>query len=172
MKRVMIIGFSGSGKSTLAETVANSINTEATHLDAIHWLPGWVESTREYKIEMLRPVLNRECWVIDGCYRKVLFDERLNSADTVVFLDFNRILCLYRVIKRYFKYRGQSRPDMGDGCPEKIDFEFIIWVLYKGRKKRKKDLKRLKILQSSEPKKQIYILKNPRQVRNFLKNSK
>ena len=81
---------------------------------------------------------------------KVLFDERLDTADTVVFLDFNRFICLFRVIKRYLNYRGRSRPDMGEGCPEKLDAEFLRWVLLDGRPLRESVPKPLKTRARSE----------------------
>ncbi len=168
MKRVMIFGFSGAGKSTLARRIAEKIGIEPTHLDALHWLPGWVESGREHKRNALRPVLERDKWVIDGNYLKVLFDERLDMADTVVFLDFNRFICLFRVIKRYFNYRGRSRPDMGEGCPEKLDAEFLRWVLLDGRKNRGKY--RSAIREAAASGKRAKTLKNPREVRDFLNN--
>lgn len=172
MKRVMIVGFSGAGKSTLADMIAEKIGIEAVHLDSIHWLPGWVENTKENEISILRPVLEFDKWVVDGNYSKVLYNERMSLADTIIFLDFNRFLCLYRVTRRYLKYRGKNRPDMGDGCGEKLDFEFLSWVLYKGRKpkNRAKKLEQLKLLKTEHPEKDIYFLKNPKQVREFLKH--
>ena len=92
MKRVMIIGFSGAGKSTLARFIANKIGTTPTHLDSLHWLPGWVENTPEIESETLQNVLNQDKWVIDGNYSKVLYDKRLELADTIIILDFNRFL--------------------------------------------------------------------------------
>ncbi len=171
MKRVMIVGFSGSGKSTMASKIAEAIGVSATHLDAVHWLPNWTENTVENEIDTLRPVLERESWVIDGNYRKVLFKERMALADTVIFLDINRFQRLYRVFRRYFKYRGGSRPDIGEGCREKIDFEFVKWVLYKGVN-RKRYMEILDDLKSAHPEKQIYILKGSGQVRDFMKKSR
>lgn len=171
MKRVMIVGFSGSGKSTMASKIAEAIGVSATHLDAVHWLPNWTENTVENEIYTLRPVLERESWVIDGNYRKVLFKERMALADTVIFLDINRFQRLYRVFRRYFKYRGGYRPDIGEGCREKIDFEFVKWVLYKGVN-RKRYMEILEDLKGAHPEKQIYILKGSGQVRDFMKKSR
>ncbi|MBR6650743.1 MAG: BlaI/MecI/CopY family transcriptional regulator, partial [Clostridia bacterium] len=30
--------------------------------------------------------------------------------------------CLYRVTRRYLTYKDSSRPDMGEGCKEKLDW--------------------------------------------------
>ncbi len=171
MKKVMIIGFAGAGKSTLAEQLSKIIGCQAIHMDSLHWLPNWIENTPEEERKMLEPVLKKDKWVIDGNYSKVLYNKRMDMADTIIFLDFNRFLCLYRAVKRYFMYKGKTRPDMGIGCDEKLDFEFLSWILYKGRKRkmRAKKLNKLKQLKTEHPEKDIYILKNPKQVKEFLK---
>ncbi len=38
-------------------------------------------------------------------------------------------LCLWRVIKRRFKYNNRPRPDLPEGCPEKLHFPYILKVL-------------------------------------------
>ena len=53
---------------------------------------------------------------------------RLNKCDTVLFLDIPRTICVYRALKRLIKYRDKNRPDMGEGCIEKFDLEFIKWI--------------------------------------------
>ena len=171
MKRIMIIGFSGCGKSTLARRLGEILDIEPTHLDALHWLPNWVESTDEYKIEQLLPVLQRERWIIEGSYRRILWRERADGADTVIFLDFNRFLCLWRVIKRRIMYNGKTRPDMGADCPEKLDFEFLKWVVWDGRKKRKKNYEFLEFLKN-EKHKEVDICRRPKELEQFLQNIK
>lgn len=169
MKRIMIIGFSGCGKSTLARRLGRILDIEPTHMDALHWLPNWVESTDEYKTERLLPVLARERWIIEGSYRSILWRERADGADTVIYLDFNRFLCLWRVIKRRIMYNGKTRPDMGEGCPEKLDFEFLKWVLWDGRKKRKKHYEFLELLKN-EKHKDVYIFRRPKDLEGFLQS--
>ena len=166
MKRVMIIGFSGAGKSTLASDIADIIGVEPTYMDKLNWLPGWVEDTRENKRKKLSKILERESWVIDGSYRAVLYKERMKLADTIIFLDFNRLLCFYRAIKRRVMYNGKTRPDMTEGCYEKMDVEFAKWVLIDGRKKRKKFYDELE--QAIESGKKIYVFHRPCQVKKFL----
>ncbi len=169
MNRVMIIGFSGSGKSTLAGQIAKIIGTEPTYMDTLNFFPGWVETSREYKREKLSPILERDKWVIDGSYRQILYKERIKKADTIIFMDFNRFRCLARVIKRRIMWHGKSRPDMTQGCNEKIDFEFLKWVVYDGRKKRPKFYRELEeIRRTFGDEKKIYIFKRPGQVKDFL----
>ena len=74
---------------------------------------------------------------------------------------FNRFNSLYRVTKRYFKYRNKTRPDMGEGCNEKLDWEFVKWVLRDGRKQKTKDLFQRIEKQYAE---KVVVLKNQRQL--------
>lgn len=170
MDRIMILGFSGGGKSTLARKVGEFLDIEPLHFDAIHWLPGWVESTAEYKMEQVKPVLARERWIIEGNYRKIYWQERLDLADTVIFIDVNRFTCLYQAWKRSRIYKGRTRPDMGEGCTEKFDLEFAKWVFYKGRTKRKQYLELMEFLNSKG--KDVYILRSRKDINKFLKGLK
>ena len=72
-------------------------------------------------------------WVIDGNYTGVCYQERLDQADQIIFMNFNRWSALFRAFRRYLKYKGKTRPDMGPDCQEKFDFEFIKWILKDGR---------------------------------------
>ncbi|MGN0106895.1 MAG: topology modulation protein [Hominilimicola sp.] len=166
MDRIVIFGFSGGGKSTLARKLGEILGIEPTHMDALHWLPGWVESSAEYKCERLAEVLKRDRWIIDGNYRKIYWKERLDAADTIIFVDVNRFTCFYQAWKRSRIYKGKTRPDMGEGCTEKFDFEFAKWILLDGRKKRKKNLELMKFLKDKS--KNTYILRNRKAINKFL----
>ena len=55
--------------------------------------------------------------------------QRLAACDTVIFLDYPRLVCIWRVLKRGISYFGRSRPDMAPGCPEQLpDLEFLRWI--------------------------------------------
>lgn len=166
MDRIVIFGFSGGGKSTLARKMGEILGIEPTHMDALHWLSGWVESTAEYKRERLAEVLKRDRWIIDGNYRRIYWKERLDAADTVIFVDVNRFVCFYQAWKRSRIYKGKTRPDMGEGCTEKFDFEFAKWILLDGRKKRKKNLELMKILKDKG--KNTIILRSRKAINKFL----
>jgi adenylate kinase family enzyme len=67
----------------------------------------------------------KDQWVIDGSYGGTL-DIRLARADTVIVLAFSRWRCLVRVVRRWWTNRG--RAVQSDGCPERLDLEFLQWV--------------------------------------------
>lgn len=133
--KIAILGHSGSGKSTLARKLGEKYGLPVLHLDSIQFRPGWVETTREEKREKLTAFLdaNPGGWVIDGNYLKICAERRFDEADRILYLDFPRRICLFRVLRRWQMYRGVTRPDMGAGCEEKVDLEFLRWVLRDGR---------------------------------------
>jgi len=170
MRRIAIIGFSGGGKSTLAMRLGELLGIEPTHMDAIHWLHGWRENTVENEIKALAPVLERDRWIIDGNYSRVLYKERLDLADTVIFVDVNRFGCFLSAWRRSRIYRGRTRPDMGEGCQEKLDGEFIKWILIDSRRKRKRWLYIMDEVRKRG--KTTYIFKSKRAINKFLEGMK
>ncbi|MEM7296599.1 MAG: AAA family ATPase [Pseudomonadota bacterium] len=128
MQRVMIIGSPGSGKSTLARKMGEITFLPVVYIDQIHWQSGWVERSREEKARLCHEVHMRERWIFEGGH-STTWDERLARADTLIWLDFNVWRRLARVTWRSLRYWGQTRPDMAEGCPERLSAEFFgfIW---------------------------------------------
>ena len=127
MRRILIIGCCGAGKTTLANELSQRLDLPVIHLDKLWWKPGWIESTPEEFDARLAAELDRECWIIDGNYKRTLA-ERLKRADTVLFLAYSRPRCLRQIFRRLREFRGRTRPDLTDGCPERIDWEFLRFV--------------------------------------------
>ena len=129
--KIAILGFSGSGKSTLAQTLGEISGAPVLHLDTVQFLPNWEVRETEEKQRLVEGFLDSHpSWVIDGNYRKLSYDRRLREADQIWILLFGRATRLWRVCRRYRQYKGQSRPDMAQGCSEKLDGDFARWVLW------------------------------------------
>jgi len=163
--RIMVMGSSGSGKSTMAQRLGELTGLPVTHLDTLSWRPGWVEAPKDEFERELRAVIAQPEWVIDGNYQKWALNERLERADTVIFLDFNRYTCLYRAFKRRVMFHGKSRPDMTEGCKERITWWLVKWIWGYPRRTRGKTLA---WLAGIAPPKQVFHLKGSRAVRRFL----
>ena len=162
-KRIMIMGGSGSGKSTLARQLGERLGLPVVHLDTLAWQPGWVGTPEAALERAVYAAADAPEWVFDGNWMKTR-DYRLARADTVIYLDFNRCHCLWRVIKRRVMYHGKSRPSMTQGCNEKIDWALIQWIWGYPRKRR--DM--LAWLAEIKPPKQVYHLRGRRAVKRFL----
>ena len=169
MKRMVIIGSSGSGKSTLARQLGKTLDLPVIHLDKHFWHPGWVGTPPQDWEEKVRQFAAGDSWIIDGNYRSTL-DIRVQSADTVVFLDLPRWLCTWRATKRRFQYWHRQRPDIAEGCQEGILDpmfpRFLKWVWNYPNRARPNVIKSLKDLPSG---KQLIWLKTSRDVERFAK---
>ena len=106
-------------------------------------------------------------WVIDGNYSWCCYEERMEQADHIIFLNFSRWNCLYRAWKRYRRYKGRVRESMAAGCPERFDWEFIRWILWDGRQARQ--VTRYQTIGQNYPDK-FLSLKNQKELDEFLKN--
>jgi adenylate kinase family enzyme len=91
--------------------------------------------------------------------------ERLTAADTVLFLDLPRRVCLWRVVKRRVLHRGQSRPDVAPGCPEQLDRAFLKYLWRWGRDNRPELMAQIEALHGEQA---VVRLTSPREVAAFL----
>ncbi len=162
MRKLLLIGPGGAGKSTLASIIGARIGLPVVHLDALYWRPGWIEPPREEWRATLAPLLAQDAWVMDGDFGGTL-DLRLAAADTVVVFDLPPLLCLWRVLRRRLRYHGRTRPDMASGCPEKIDLEFVWWILSYRKRKRRTLLPKLSAW-AEAPGRRLHVLDSPRAV--------
>lgn len=136
--KIAVIGYSGSGKSTLARALGERYGVPVLHFDTIQFTPGWQERDRDEAHRMVHDFMENPEWVIDGNYTKFEYERRLEEADRIVLLLFPRLACFVRAWRRFFCFRGKSRPDMTEGCNEKMDPEFMWWILWKGRTRKKR----------------------------------
>lgn len=130
MKRIAVIRCSGSGKSTLALKLANLLGLPLYHLDQYYWKPKWVRTDQAEYLSTHNSLCEKNEWIIDGMNLRNL-DYRLAQADAIIFLDFPRYFCFWRIFKRCFKYYGKQNPSSASGCIEGINyrfFEFLKWV--------------------------------------------
>ena len=127
MRRIVILGCSGSGKSTLARRLGERLNLPVVHLDALYWAPGWTPRPLTEFRAAVTAAVSGDGWVCDGGYSST-HDLRFPFADTVIRLDRSRALCLWRVTLRWLMHLGRTRADMGEGCPEKLDLEFLAFI--------------------------------------------
>ena len=117
MQRVMIVGQPGSGKSTLARQLGERTGLPVVHIDTIHWQPGWVERSRDEKTRLCHKVEAGERWIFEGGH-SVTWHNRVARADLLIWIDCPTPLRFWRVLLRALRHRGQTRPDLPDGCPE------------------------------------------------------
>ncbi len=163
--KIAIMGFSGSGKSTLAKQLSEFYDIPLLYLDCINFEENWVERDREECKKMVYDFMQNESWDIDGNYSKMYQPERLEQADKIIILQYNRFVCMKGAFKRNHDYKGRVRESMADGCNERMDFWFFTGVVFKQYSKARKE--KFKSIKNKYPDKTV-IFKNRKQLNAYL----
>lgn len=124
MRRIAVIGCAGSGKTTLARALGMRLGLPVIHVDSVYW------RGRDGRFGAEWPAIHDEliaedAWVIDGMKPGVLGD-RLERADTAIFLDLQRRTCYRGLLERRLALRGQVRPEVG--AYDRIDRALLRWI--------------------------------------------
>lgn len=164
MQRVMIIGQPGSGKSTLARKIGAAKALPVVHIDLIHWKAGWIERSGAEKDALIAVEHAKPKWVFEGG-RSSTWPERLDRADTLIWIDLPLWLRMWRVLARTQRYRGISRPDLPEGCPEHYNWAFIKWI-WDTRQRGRNQCKRL--YEAAPATKDLFHLRNRGAVAAFV----
>lgn len=161
MDRILIVGLPGSGKSTFANKLGKKLNIETIHLDKFYYPVGWAHTqTKEEWRETVKTLSAKDKWVMDGNFHSTL-DIRMPRADVIIFLDFNKLLCLYRIFKRVLTTKGQPF-DKSHGNKEKVTWNLVMKIV---KFRKQKTLQKIEMYADS---KKIYILKSSKEVEYLL----
>lgn len=118
--RIIIVGNNGSGKSFLSGELSAITGLPLVHLDVEFWRPNWEMLSKEEWMNRQAELVSKDRWIIDGTHQATM-EQRFKAADLVIFLDINRLVCLYSVLAR----NGRKRPDMPQYLEEKLNREFF-----------------------------------------------
>ena len=166
-KKILVFGNSGVGKTTLSRKLSDKLNIPYLHIDSIYWQKNWQSTPRDIFYAKLKAFIDSHTnFVMDGNYlNSSILNLRLEHADTIIYLDYPIQMALNGIKQREKIYAGRWRTDMAEGCIEKIDQEFLSYVL-NFNKTRKPTI--LSILQKYEPTKNTFIFKSRESLNQFI----
>ncbi len=103
MKKVAVFGKPGSGKSTLSKQLAAQLDIPLHPLDSIVYHPNGDFVERDIYNQAHERILSSERWIIDGLGPIGSFYQRLDVADTLIYIDLPYEVSYWLVTKRLLK---------------------------------------------------------------------
>ncbi|MEI6700271.1 MAG: adenylate kinase [Actinomycetota bacterium] len=118
MQRLSVIGTSGVGKTSLAKRLASRLDLRHIEVDGIFHQANWTPlDDATFRSEM-KERCAEERWVTDANY-SVVRDLILDRADTVVWLDYSRVVTTGRVLRRTLR-RAITHEELWNGNREPL----------------------------------------------------
>ncbi|MHC6527032.1 P-loop NTPase family protein [Vibrio proteolyticus] len=131
MKRIAVFGKPGSGKSTLSKALAHATGIPLHQLDSIVYQKNGEQIDRQTFDQVHDAILTSDYWIIDGFGPLASFHQRLESADTLVYIDLPYLTSYWLVTKRLLKGLF-VKPE---GWPEGSSVVKGTWQSYKTLKR-------------------------------------
>jgi adenylate kinase family enzyme len=150
MRRIMIVGGSGAGKTTLALLVAARTGLAPHHLDRLQMLPGRKQRPDEDKRRDFVAITQMDGWIVEGNNQAALTGF-LGHADTVLWLDVNIWIRLWRIWRRPAQVAGRKRPDLPDGCSDGSIYQTARFMLRVWRNRYRMRQRRTALLKAALP---------------------
>lgn len=123
-KRIAIIGLPGSGKSTLAIALGKLLDIPVHHLDTVIFDPKGKKIEKEGLNVIQQKMVDQDSWIIEGCSISTL-EKRFIRANTILYLRFPRLLCLWRIFKRQFSSDNLINKS---GCLQRPNWQLLKYI--------------------------------------------
>ncbi len=165
MQKVAVFGNSGGGKSTLSKGLAELTGLPLVVLDLIQYKPGGVEVSDDEYQSAHDELLQQERWIIDGYGSLSTVWERLEVADTLVYLDLPVLNHYWWVTKRFIKgffIPPESWPQNTPLLKASLNSYYTVWLCNKKLTPRYREY----INQAKETKR-VFHLKSLKDIEHF-----
>ncbi|WP_373943428.1 adenylate kinase [Vibrio chagasii] len=103
MKKIAVFGKPGSGKSTVSKALAQATGIDLHQLDSLVYKANGEFVDSEVFSHMHERILSSESWIIDGLGPIESFKKRLDTADTLIYIDLPYPVSYWFVTKRLLK---------------------------------------------------------------------
>ena len=128
-------------------------------------MKDWKIRDKEERDKIILEKVAETKWIIDGTYRSTL-QQRLEKADSVIYLDYSTFAQIIGVLKRFIKNHGKEKEEI-PGCKEQMNWNFFLFVLNWRKNKREEILEKINIIDNNK----VYVFNNRKQLNKWYKNT-
>lgn len=163
MNKVAIFGSAGGGKSTLSKRLAEMTGLPLFALDLLKYKPGGGEVPYEEYKAAHDQLLQQAQWIIDGYGSLDTVLERLEVADTLVYMDMPVLLHYWWVTRRFLKgfvVPPKNWPENSPLIRGTLNSYYTVWLC--NQKLTPKYREYVKQVQEIKP---VYHLQSPKHVK-------
>ncbi|MGK7912052.1 MAG: adenylate kinase [Synechococcus sp.] len=165
MNKVAVFGNTGGGKSTLSKRLSNISGLPLVALDLLQYKPGGDKvSHDEYKAAHER-ALRQDRWIIDGFGSLDTVWERLDAADTLVYMDMSALRHYGWVTKRFLKglfVPPESWPENSPLLKGTLISYSTVWLCHKKLTPKYREY----VARATETKR-VHHLQSPKDIKEF-----
>lgn len=165
MNKVAIFGNAGGGKSTLSKRLAEMTGLPMVALDLLKYKPGGEEVPYEEYKAAHDKLLQQDQWIIDGYGSLDTVWERLEVADTLIYVDMPVLRHYWWVTKRFLKgfvVPPANWPENSPLLKGTLNSYYTVWLCHK-----KLTPKYREYVHKAKESKRVYHLQSPQQVKAF-----
>jgi adenylate kinase family enzyme len=166
MKKVAVFGNAGGGKSTLSKKLSQITGLPLHILDKIQFQSGGAEVPHEDYKRAHQQILVNERWIIDGFGCMETLWQRLNEADTLVFVDLPLYVHGWWVTKRFIT--GYFKPP--EGWPQNspilrssLTSYRVLWLCHKYLTPKYREY-----IKQAQSIKSVYHLRSTKEISQFI----
>ncbi|BAU12380.1 hypothetical protein LEP3755_29090 [Leptolyngbya sp. NIES-3755] len=170
MKKVAVFGNAGGGKSTLSKQLSEITGLPLHILDKLQYQPGGIEVPHEEYLRSHQLILEQEQWIIDGFGSINTLWTRLNAADTLVFVDLPLYVHTWWVTKRFLTsaiHPPEGYPENSPILKSALRSYRVLWLCHQRLTPKYREF-----VDQARITKQIYHLRSPKQIEQFLNEQK
>jgi adenylate kinase family enzyme len=165
VNKVAVFGNAGGGKSTLSKRLAEMTGLPMVALDLLKYKPGGGEVPYEEYKAAHDQLLQQDQWIIDGYGSLDTVWERLEVADTLIYVDMPVLRHYWWVTKRFLKgflVPPENWPENSPLLKGTLNSYYTVWLCHK-----KLTPKYREYVRKAEESKRVYHLQSLKHVKEF-----
>ena len=125
--KILVFGPPGAGKTTFCNQLSKKVGIPVFHIDRHFFHSCWSKRPREDFLRDCAQEMEKEQWLIDGNGMATI-ESRYQEATHAIWLSAPRLVCFYRIFKRWLTTIGKHKPDGPEGAANSVSFRMLRYL--------------------------------------------